>query len=676
MPVELSTAERFIYQCKFKKAQKIIESFENNGLHPEKDQLLGLLLKGKLYCYKGHYKLAIEIGEIAYQLSLKLDCRFESIEALLIKTRIAYLGKTEDAFNLVTKIEEIEKTIKPKSSTRLFRQKVDLLLIKSIIYIDRGDLNQALDLTKQCLILQEEQSDPLDLSRTYHHMGLILLYKGDSNLGLKYALKSLELQKSLNNNVGIAESLYLVGMSYYTTGDLDRALKLIKQGLMIDEISTLTKLESLDLLAIIYVNKGELDRALRYRNKITKLAEKGEFNEQVIINTYGIGLIYRSKGDINQALFYLKKSLELSEKHSSFYGIQISLFNLIRTHLDENSLDTAKQYLAQLEKLSKKLDSKIFINLFTVAKALVLKKSGRIRHRTEAELLLRKITERDFDSPTIYYCSLVNFCELLLEELYLTNNVEVINELNPLINKMFDIAEKQNAYPWLAEIKLLQAKLALIQLDFDKAKQLLTQAQRIAELHGLNLLASKISNEHDNLLNQMNLWSNLKNLNAPMSDRIELASFDGVVDRMQGKQALEIPTLIPEVPVLLLIIGEGGFLLFSAQFGRDFEIEEDLIGGFLTAINDFSGEIFSKGLDRAKFGDYLLLMKRINVFSVYYVYIGQSYLAKQRLSKFTERIQTTKSIWDSLLNFYETNRIVELKDIPSLEAVINEVFFG
>ncbi|MHA1931346.1 MAG: hypothetical protein ACW96X_02335, partial [Promethearchaeota archaeon] len=305
-----------------------------------------------------------------------------------------------------------------------------------------------------------------------------------------------------------------------------------------------------------------------------------------------------------------------------------------------------------------------------------LKKGSRIRNRTEAELLLKQITEKEISTPNLYRLAFVNLCELFLDELYITNNVEVLDEVNPLIDNFLIFAERQNSYSYLVETKLLQAKLALIQMEFDKAKQLLTQAQRVAETHGLSLLASKISNEHDNLLEHLNEWVNLQKSGAPMSERIKLASFNGVVDRMQGKRAIEIPQLVHEESVLLLIIGEGGFPIFSTQFGENYKLEEDLISGFLTAFNNFSSELFSKGLDRAKIGEYMILMQAVKPFSVCYLFKGQTYLAKQKLTKFIERIQNTTYIWETLNKFYEMNQIIELKNSPSLELLISEIFIN
>ncbi len=241
---------------------------------------------------------------------------------------------------------------------------------------------------------------------------------------------------------------------------------------------------------------------------------------------------------------------------------------------------------------------------------------------------------------------------------------------------MFKFADQQHAYFWLAETRLLQAKLALIQMNIEEAKQKLTQAQRVAELHGLKLLAFKISAEHDNLLERTNIWENLKKSNAPMSDGIKFASFEGLIERMKGKRAIKSPLISPEIPVLLLIIGEGGFLLFSNSFKEKLFLEEDLLSAFLSAFNAFSSELFSKGLDRAKFGEYMILMKTLNSFSVCYLFKGQTYTAKQKLNEFAEYIRSTTSIWQTLNKYYKTSRTLELKDLPPLENLISEIFIS
>lgn len=669
---ELMVIIKLIYDAKYKRALSLIEVFEEKVDSLTKEELICLILKGKIHCYTGNYKKAIEVGNHAYPLSRKLGCIVETIEALFIKAFTVYFGNIDEATNNILEAEKLLKSIDSNPSQQI----AEILLMKAIICRHKDDLNESLELATQCLNLLEKSGGKLDISRVYYLLGEINLYQGNSSKGLSYGQKSLQIQKELDNKVGIAMSLSLMGMSYYTKGDFEQALKLGKQSLLIREMDVLSKIEVLNMLAGIYRNRGELSRALRYYNRTIKLAEEEGYIEEIITINYLIGSVYRAKGEFNKAIRSFQRSLDLSEKYNSIYGMQSSLFHLILTFLDNNSPIEAKKYLEKLEQLTEKTESKVFKNAYLIAKALILKKGGRIRYRTEAELILKQIIEKGIETPILYHLSFVNLCELFLEELSITNNIEVLDELNPLINRLLIFSEKQNAYLWLAETKLLKAKLALIQMNFDKAKQILTEAQRIAEIHHLKMLASKISSEHDKLLDQMNIWDDLKRIDAPMSKLIELAAFEGVVDRMQGKKAVEVPKLTPEVPILLLIIGEGGLPLFTTQFGDDIEIEEEIVGGFLTAFNDFSGEIFSKGLDRAKFGDYLLLMERVNIFSVGYFFKGQTYLAKQKLAKFTERIQSTTPIWESLIKFDKSNRLLELKDIPDLEIAINEIFLG
>jgi tetratricopeptide (TPR) repeat protein len=676
IPKKLAAAKVLMYQAKFLDALEFLDSFEKTVEESSKNQLLGLILRGRIFIYREQYKGAIEVAEQAYQLSQKLGHAFESVEALLIRAPMIHFGKAEEAFDIVLEADKILKSIAISPKPDISRLQAEFFLQKSIVCHSKGDLNEAIKLALQCLSLTEESGEKLDIARIYYHLGELHLFKNESEIGLDYAKKGLKLQKELNNGIGISKCSYLVGTSYYTKGDVDHALKYIRKSLAIKDISSYTKCNSLDLLSGIYVNKGELNRALRYRIRAERLATSEDFKDQVIMNTYGIGLIYRVKGEFELAIKYFTKCLDLSRRINSPYGMQATLFYLIITNLDINSLDQAKLYLNQLEKLARKTESQVYNNVYKVAKALVLKNGTRIRDRTEAELLFKEIIESELFTPAIYRISLVNLCELFLEELNLTDNPEVLDELNPLISKMVKFTEKEHAYFWLAETKLLQAKLALIQMKIEEAKQILTQAQRVAELHGLNLLAIKISAEHDNLLERSNTWDNLKKSDAPMSDRIKLASFNGLMELLQGKRAIETPEPNPEVPVLLLIIGEGGFPLFSNPFKEKLIIEEDLVSAFLSAFNSFSSEVFSKGLDRAKFGEYMILFQSAGSFSVCYLFKGQTYTARQKLNKFAKYIISTKSIWQTLNSFYRTSRVVELKDSPSLQTLIADIFIS
>jgi hypothetical protein len=256
----------------------------------------------------------------------------------------------------------------------------------------------------------------------------------------------------------------------------------------------------------------------------------------------------------------------------------------------------------------------------------------------------------------------------------MTNDLEVLEEITPLITQLLDSAEKSGSYSILCETHLMQAKLSLLTFDIKKAQRFLIQAQHIAERFSLKLLAIKISNEHDLLLKQLNMWENLKESSSSLKERMEFARLNEQMENIVQKRVVEAPELLDEEPVLLLIITEGGTRLFSNSFSEDWDFEEDLVSSFLTAFNSFSEEILSEGFDRAKLGQYTVLMESVANFSVCYLFKGQTYLATKKLTRFTEGIQNTTSIWKTLESYNETSQVLEIEDNIPLKTLIANIF--
>jgi hypothetical protein len=379
------------------------------------------------------------------------------------------------------------------------------------------------------------------------------------------------------------------------------------------------------------------------------------------------------KNDYNHAEEYLIRSLTLSEKIGFSFVQLISVFGLYLLNLENNFYNKSHQYLEHYKELAAQSESKLITQGGLIAKALELKNSDRRRNRAEAEKLLQQVVEDEIVYPSLYTYSLISLCDLLLEELSIYNNPEILEELNSLITRLLDFAEEQRSYPSLAEGKLLQAKLALIEMNFESAKKLLTEAQRVAEIRGLNLLAQRISSEHDTLLEKVDEWDKLKKENAPMADRIELASFDGVINRLQGKQAIDPPELVNEEPILLLIMDNSGATYFNHPFIANWDYS-DLFSSFMSAFNTFMDEIFSKSIDRIRVGENTILINPTEPFLTCYVIKGQSYPAMQKLIRFSEAIKENSEIWQALNKSIKTSEMLGIDKPSALKTVIDEIF--
>ena len=677
LPKELVRARELMDQAKFGEALEKIENFEKTESLSTVDKLSALLIKAWIYAYNQQFEDQVKISDRAYQISQDLGLVPESINALIGKAFIAFLGDLDKASSYVIDAERRLKSLTDDSTTAFLRRR--LLFIKSWMFFLKGNLNRAAELAQECLKLTKEEKlgYKLYLAATYFVLGWINVYQGNRTIALDYAMKSLDLNRELDHAVGIANDYTLITRIYLYEGDYNQALQYCKQSLSIKEISNRSRLAQLENLAHIHYLKSESNRALKYRQQAVALAEELNITDQLIRNLNNLGVSYRLIGKNRLAIECFERSLILSEKWGLIFSMARSLFLLNGAYIDERAREKANRYFSRLSELNDQTKDKGGIDLsflYLFSKAYMMKTSTRMRDRMEAQALYKELIDFPLVEGLDLSICLGNLCDLLFEELSMSNDPEILDEIIPLITKSVELAEKTRNFLFLAETKLLQAKLALIQMNIEEAKKLMIQAQRIANLHGLNLLAWRISGEHDKILEQIDAWDTVKKEEAPISERIKLASTDGVLERIQGKRAVEPPESIDEQSTVLLILTEGGVLVFSYPFSNEWRIDEDLFSSFLSAFTSFSTEFFSKGLDRVKFGDEMMLMESIGSFSFCYLFKGQTFLARQKLTKFIEEIQSNSYLWQSLEQHYETSQILELKECPQLESLITEIF--
>jgi hypothetical protein len=285
---------------------------------------------------------------------------------------------------------------------------------------------------------------------------------------------------------------------------------------------------------------------------------------------------------------------------------------------------------------------------------------------------LKKLIEGKY-THFVKNIALVYLCEWYFEEFHISNQVEVLDDIYLIINQLLRVAKDQNSYSLLSNVKLFQAKLALIQINMVEARKLLTEAQNIAEEHGLQLLAGEISREHDRLLEELKLWESIKKKQTTVAERLKLASIDDVMGRLQGRRAITSPEPVNEESILLLIMDDSGATYFNHPFVPNWDYS-DLFSDFMSAMNNISDEIFSKSIDRIRIDENTILIQPVEPFLACYVIKGQSYPALQKLSRFTEAIRENSEIWQALNKSVKTSEMLELDKPPALKTVIDEIF--
>ena len=97
-------------------------------------------------------------------------------------------------------------------------------------------------------------------------------------------------------------------------------------------------------------------------------------------------------------------------------------------------------------------------------------------------------------------------------------------------------------------------------------------------------------------------------------------------------------------------MGRSGRSIFSKHFADDSLISEQLIGGFLTAINAFTEQAFSQEgtIEGIKHKEHTILLVPVESFLCCYIFKGSSYFALKKLTALAETLKISEVIKDRL----------------------------
>ena len=159
-----------------------------------------------------------------------------------------------------------------------------------------------------------------------------------------------------------------------------------------------------------------------------------------------------------------------------------------------------------------------------------------------------------------------------------------------------------------------------------------------------------------------------------------LAQIDDSPMLLLGKQKPEMPKLTSEEPILLLMIADSGLSLFSKAFTKNdtsSEIDEQLLSGFLSAINNFSDRVFSRNLNRARLGEFNLVMQPVDgKVMMCYIFKGSTYLALQKIGKFINSVQENAFLWTQLTKTINDGITLKLYEMQKIDELVSTIFLS
>ncbi len=544
-----------------------------------------------------------------------------------------------------------------------------------IIHASRGELDQALDFLNSALDVHEELGDEEPTIKLFNNIGLLYSYKGDSEKALEYYQKSLDLSDKYGDTQISATLSANIGVLYSQMGELDRALNYSYRSLELYKDLKECKYEMatcLNAIGTILEEKGELNESLEAYINSLKLSEEIENKQGIATSFNNIANINKIRGDTDKAASDYQRSLELFEALESSIDISLTLNNLASLALERGHIKEAEEYLEKLKTINEREENKIIDQYYRITRALVLKSSDRVVQQAEAQKIFKEISEEEVVQHQITVDAMLYLCEILLAELRSSGDEEVLNEIKSILDRLMKIAKDQNSVRKLVNTQILQSRIAMLELDLNTTRSLLSEAQTLAEEKGLINVAMNISREYDSLLDQLSKWTDLVDQNVSMIEKLEMTELEDMITRIIRKRE-EIPEFSEEEPALFLLLSTSGKVLFSKQFVPESALNERVIGDVLTAINSFIQETFATTgmLERVKHKEHIILMKPTGSLLSCYVYKGPSYSALHKLDQFVEQIKEKRSIW----NVVSPEKVEEISHIEQeIDELISKIF--
>ncbi|MHA1584647.1 MAG: tetratricopeptide repeat protein [Promethearchaeota archaeon] len=635
----MERARNLLDKGKFQQILEILDGYDKSKLSPS-EYLNWLLLKTELFLKIDKFQEGLEWGIQANEQAILAADRISEFTA---KSLLSELNIRKNNF------EEASR-----------------LLNKSRLLLNSNQLNNKIRNRFQARIFWLEAFSSWQ--------------QGDLDQGLRFINDSFELYEEFGTIKELGDALGLFGILECEIGDFEEGKIYIEEAIKIqDDLgNSNTKSKLLNNLGWVCCLRGDLDQSKQYINEaITIMSDLG-------INTRteesNLGTVYRMSGDFQNSLKYYKKSLEKSKIIANSREIGLILFEQFLVFMEMKDISNAKNNFKKIQKM--KIDDPenlIIQRILEFSEAMLLMENPGIQNFAKAQELLNQITESEivFQELTIY--ALLYQVELRLIELRISNDPKIMKELQDFLHHLLLIARDQHNYTLWVKIYFIQAKLALVKLDIISARQFLTQAQNQAEKQGLYLLARKISAEHDKILEQMNIWESFTKESSSFGERLELSNLENHVSNVfwqrEFKDESSNSTFKKEMPIGFFILGDEGNVIYAHSFSSKWHFDDQLIGGFLTAFNAVTSDIFSSPIDRAKFGEYYILLSKIHPLIFCYVFKGKTYLAKQRLVEFQRKIHDDSKLFNDLINYNQKLDVNEQEVINAeMELILGDVF--
>ncbi|MHA2213764.1 MAG: tetratricopeptide repeat protein [Candidatus Thorarchaeota archaeon] len=464
----LDRIRELILQRKFDEALQKIHTL------PDEDSIEGQTYKGiVLSKQKDFTRAALAIDEILSEKGLKFSQEFIARVGKILVSLSAnsYL----EAFGEVEPIEHLLGQMDMKERASVKRWEGHLISTKGMLQMAAGDQDKAIECYEQAARLFEQADDKYEQLIQIINISWIYRAQGLLDEALEYSNRQFSISEELGEKRYLGWSNFNIGFIYFYRGDLGQAAHYAAIG---EEVfQELNHQEGLSftqiLTASVHRSKGEFDKALAYYEKALSTFDETTDTGQPLPHSYcvalrDIGRIYLYQDRLEEAIEILQRGLSLHKKRCKFrntasahYSVyhEFTVANLYSVYAKLEMGDTS-QLQEHLDDVRQAAERYPWLDVFSkTTEALILQNKPRAKDKARAQELYEEVIHEKFDYEMELFIQ-VNLGELLLDELRQYGEKEVLKELQLVLERISETANKQRSISSLIWLYLLQAKLS------------------------------------------------------------------------------------------------------------------------------------------------------------------------------------------------------------------------
>ena len=353
----LSNIGQFIAQGDYAKALASLKQLEKNIELTTEERIDILIHRIQINIQRGKYTVAYTQTETALNLSTQIP--IHTLDVLFKRSHILLLqGRQEESLQTLDDCEEIIINLDQSSlqTHDVKRRKAQLFFRKGQHFVNENKLTKGSAYIQKSISIAEEINAVEEKAFSQSIFAVILCLQGDLDSALEIYQQVLVIAKQYDAKYYIATTLGNIGQINYFKGNYEEALSYYHEALSnyeaVDGRNAIAFVSTLFSIITVFIDIGSLEEAINYFKKLVQIAKD---SNNVIIKQYcqlAEGIILKQNPRIKEKVKAQELLKELLKDKSLFFDMRvIATLNYCEILIEELKLYRASEVLKQVKSL-------------------------------------------------------------------------------------------------------------------------------------------------------------------------------------------------------------------------------------------------------------------------------------------------------------------------------------